>query len=129
MHGAACGRLSTAVFAPGWSSTAQVCALLLGGSVVAASSASAATIGSGACTHQIKINTDVYTAVNFRTGPGTGYTATGLLAKGTDVYWQCNKGDNGKPGAWGYVTVKSGAHKGKKGWVAAQYINVPMQLD
>ncbi|WP_030965975.1 SH3 domain-containing protein [Streptomyces sp. NRRL S-378] len=104
-------------------------ALLLGGALTTASTASAATIGSGACTHQIKINTDVYTAVNFRTGPGTGYTATGLLSKGTDVYWQCNKGSNGKPGAWGYVTVKSGAHKGKKGWVAAQYINVPMQLD
>ncbi|MER6443750.1 SH3 domain-containing protein [Streptomyces venezuelae] len=103
--------------------------LLLGGALATASTASAASIGSGACTHQIKINTDVDTAVNFRTGPGTGYTATGLLSKGTDVYWQCNKGDNGKPGAWGYVTVKSGAHKGKKGWVAAQYINVPMQLD
>lgn len=103
-------------------------ALLLGGAVATAS-ASAATVGSGACTHQIKLNTDVYTTVKFRTGPGTGYTATGQLSKGTDVYWQCNKGDNGKPGAWGYVTVKSGAHKGKKGWVAAQYINVPMQLD
>ena len=104
-------------------------ALLLGGAVATASTANAATVGSGACTHQIKLNTDVYTTVKFRTGPGTGYTATGQLSKGTDVYWQCNKGDNGKPGAWGYVTVKSGAHKGKKGWVAAQYINVPMQLD
>ncbi|MFI6113304.1 hypothetical protein [Kitasatospora sp. NPDC051164] len=104
-------------------------ALLLGGAVATASTASAATVGSGACTHQIKINTDVYTTVKFRTGPGTGYTATGQLSTGTDVYWQCNKGSNGKPGAWGYVTVKSGAHKGQKGWVAAQYINVPMQLD
>lgn len=103
-------------------------ALLLGGAVATASTASAAT-GAGACTHQIKINTDVYTTVKFRTGPGTSYTATGQLSKGTDVYWQCNKGRNDKPNAWGYVTVKSGPLKGKKGWVAAQYINVPMQLD
>ncbi|MGY4963638.1 hypothetical protein [Streptomyces sp. 900105245] len=104
-------------------------ALLLGGAVATASTASAATVGAGACTHQIKINTDVYTTVKFRTGPGTGYTATGQLSKGTDVYWQCNKGRNDKPNAWGYVTVKSGPLKGQKGWVAAQYINVPMQLD
>lgn len=104
-------------------------ALLLGGAVATASTASAATVGSGSCTHQIKINTDVYTTVKFRTGPGTKYTATGQLSKGTRVYWQCNKGDNGKPSAWGYVKVTSGAHKGKTGWVAAQYINVPMQLD
>ncbi|MFI6688379.1 SH3 domain-containing protein [Streptomyces sp. NPDC050485] len=104
-------------------------ALLLGGAVATASTASAATLGSGACTHQIKIDTDVYTTVNFRTGPGTGYTATGQLSPGTRVYWQCNKGSNGEPGAWGYVTVTSGAHKGEQGWVAAQYINVPMQLD
>ncbi|MEU0213620.1 hypothetical protein ABZ281_00380 [Streptomyces sp. NPDC006265] len=38
------------------------------------------------------------------------------------------QGRNGKPGAWGYGTVKSGAHKGT-GWVAAQYINVPVHLD
>lgn len=104
-------------------------ALLLGGAVATASTASAATVGAGACTHQIRLSTDVYTTVKFRTGPGTGYAATGQLSKGTDVYWQCNKGSNGKPGAWGYVTVKSGAHKSKKGWVAAQYITVPMQLD
>lgn len=63
-------------------------ALLLGGAVA---TASAATVGSGACTHQIKINTDVYTAVKFRTDPGTGYTATGQLSKGTDVL-RCKDG-------------------------------------
>lgn len=44
-------------------------ALILGGAVATASTASAATVGSGACTHQIKLNTDVYTTVKFRTGP------------------------------------------------------------
>ncbi|MET8582233.1 hypothetical protein ABZX39_15290 [Streptomyces collinus] len=45
--------------------------------------------GSKACTHQVKLDTRVTATVNFRTGPGTGYTSLGLLKKGQGVYWAC----------------------------------------
>lgn len=97
---------------------------------VTATTASAASpaVGASACTTSVKLNTDVNTTVRFRTGPGTKYVATGQLAKGTKVYWACNKGSTGSAKSWGLVKVKSGAHKNKIGWVARTYINTPMQF-
>lgn len=102
-------------------------ALMLGGAITMAPSASAAT--SSSCTESAKLNTDVSSTVKFRTGPGTKYTAKGQLSRGTDVYWACTKGSAGSAKSWGYVKALSGAHKGEKGWVARTYINTPMQLD
>jgi hypothetical protein len=94
-------------------------ALVLGGAVATASTASAAT--SKTCTHSAKINTHVNATVKFRTGPGG--TAKGQLSKNTRIYYACYKGN------WGYVKALSGVHKGKKGWVSRSYISIPMQLD
>jgi hypothetical protein len=90
-------------------------------------SAATATVGSRACNHSVKLNTDVSTTVKFRTGPGTKYLAKGQLPTGTKVFWSCNKGSTGSAKSWGYVKVKSGVHAGKWGWVARTYINTPMQ--
>ncbi|MER6474555.1 SH3 domain-containing protein [Streptomyces collinus] len=76
-----------------------------------------------ACTHQVKLDTRVAATVNFRNGPGTGYTSLGLLNKGQGVYWACYKGN------WGYLKPYYGAHKGHWGWVSRTYIDVPMQTD
>lgn len=102
--------------------------VVVGATATTASAASAA-VGSSACTTSVKLNTDVSTTVRFRTGPGTNYSATGQLPTGTKVYWACNKGSSGSSSSWGYVKVKSGAHKNKSGWVARIYINTPMQLN
>ncbi|MGW3361212.1 SH3 domain-containing protein [Streptomyces bungoensis] len=95
---------------------------VLGLSLAAAAPASAVT-GSTACTHQVRLDTRVTATVNFRTGPGTGYTSLGLLPKGQGVYWACYKGN------WGYLKPYYGAHKGQWGWVSRTYIDVPMQTD
>ncbi|MFJ3946155.1 SH3 domain-containing protein [Streptomyces griseoaurantiacus] len=101
-------------------------ALVLGGAVATASTASAAP-NSKSCTSKppaIDVHTYVETSnVKFRTGPSTKYTAKGLLTKGTKVYQPCQKG------AWSYIKVTSGAHKGEKGWVAGQYLAIHMVLD
>jgi hypothetical protein len=94
-------------------------ALILGGAVATASTASAANAKT--CTHSAKINTYVDATVKFRTGPGG--TAKGQLAKNTKVYYACYKGN------WGYVKAQSGVHKGEYGWVSRHYISIPMQLD
>ena len=67
--------------------------------------------------------------VNFRTGPGTGYTFKGLLYKN----------DWGKKiatkGSWIELKLgtksRSGLAKNTTGWVAEKYVSdcVPMQLD
>ncbi|MER5549670.1 SH3 domain-containing protein [Streptomyces sp. NPDC002589] len=100
--------------------------LLLGGAIATASTASAAsTVGGGACTQKVQIHSWVETAsaLKIRTGPGAGYSATGQLSQMTGVWWSCNKG------SWAYVKVERGAHKGEWGWVANQYLAVPMQTD
>ncbi|MFG3207363.1 SH3 domain-containing protein [Streptomyces sp. NPDC048192] len=101
--------------------TAVVASSVLGLTVAGAAPASAVT--SSACTHQVRLDTRVTATVNFRTGPGTGYTSTGLLMKGQGVYWACYRGN------WGYVKPYYGAHKGQYGWVSRDYIAVPMQTD
>ncbi|MEU9168593.1 hypothetical protein AB0D34_12480 [Streptomyces sp. NPDC048420] len=101
-----------------------------GMTVAATSTATAASsVGKKACTTSVGLNTTVSTTVRLRTGPGTKYLAKGQLAKNTRVYWSCNRGSTGSGTSWGYVLVKSGANKGKSGWVYRTYINTPMQLD
>jgi hypothetical protein len=94
-------------------------ALILGGAVATASTASAAT--STTCTHSAKLNTYVDATVKFRTGPAG--IAKGQLSKNTRVYYACYKGN------WGYVKAQSGVHKGEYGWVSRDYISIPMQTD
>lgn len=101
-------------------------ALLLGGAVATASTASAAgKIGGSACTKKVRIDSWIEgaKAVKFRTGPGTNYTATGQLSNMTGVYWSCSKDK------WGYIKVERGPHKGKWGWVSTRYLAVPVILD
>ncbi|MET9119515.1 SH3 domain-containing protein [Streptomyces longwoodensis] len=101
-------------------------ALILGGAVATASTASAAgKVGAGACTKKVQIHSWVESAsaLKIRTGPGTGYSATGQLSRMTGVWWSCNKG------SWAYIKVERGPHKGEWGWVAKQYLAVPMQTD
>ncbi|MFE2102836.1 SH3 domain-containing protein [Streptomyces sp. NPDC059468] len=101
--------------------TAVAASSVLGLSLATASPASAVT--GSACTHQVRLDTRVTDNVNFRTGPGKGYTSRGLLNKGQGVYWACYKGN------WGYLKPYYGAHKGQWGWVSRDYIDVPMQTD
>jgi uncharacterized protein YraI len=52
--------------------------------------------------------------VNFRSGPGTGFTSLGTLPQGTDV----DLGDCNDSGSWCAVTVN-----GKSGFVSGQYVS------
>lgn len=91
-------------------------------------SAVVSTVGTKACTEWARLNTTVSATVKLRSGPGTKYVAMRQLAKNTKVYWSCTRGLSGSGKSWGHVLVKSGANKGKSGWVARRYINTPMQL-
>ncbi|MFI1286720.1 SH3 domain-containing protein [Streptomyces sp. NPDC020858] len=62
--------------------------------------------------------------MNFRTGPGTDYTAKGTVSSNTSVRVYCTA----KGGAWAYLKVTEGAHKGTTGWIAYKWLAVPMQL-
>ncbi|MFB7763683.1 hypothetical protein [Streptomyces xiamenensis] len=92
-------------------------AVVVGGGVVAAPTASAA-VGSIACTNwsKDKGNHRVTANLNFRTGPGKSYTSKGLVLSGTGVKIQCSA-----PG-YAYVIPKSGAWKDQKGWVTLDHI-------
>ena len=100
--------------------TATALAALGGSAVVMAPTASA--VGSSGCTKDVSnyhSETEA-SALKFRTGPGTGYTAKGQLSYATDVYVGCLHGD------WSYIRVESGAHDGEYGWVYSDYIAVIM---
>ncbi|MFF7183789.1 SH3 domain-containing protein [Streptomyces sp. NPDC008222] len=100
--------------------TAVATVALLGGAAITAPSASAVTTAK--CNldepdkDYYKIDTD---RVNFRKGPGTGYTSLGLLTKGTKFTYYCTKT---YPEVWWYGKVTSGPHKGQTGWVYADYV-------
>lgn len=97
--------------------------LLVGAAAMAAPNASA--VGSSACRYHITRETSTVTAsgVNFRTGPGTGYAAKGLLYKGDKFIASCgvlkNRGEHRD--AWMYAKLshrsKSGLAAGTWGWV------------
>ncbi|MFI0813505.1 hypothetical protein [Streptomyces echinatus] len=89
---------------------------LAGGALATAPTASA--VGSTACNSDWyyfngHINTN---GVYLRSGPGTKYTARGLLSKGTRTYFYCYRSIPHQR-AWGYIKVMSGPNKGVKGWV------------
>ncbi|MET9431637.1 SH3 domain-containing protein [Streptomyces sp. NPDC003036] len=101
---------------------AAVGAVVAGGTVALAPAASA--VGSSACTKNVAdYDSQTDTTVNFRTGPGTGYTAKGTVPSSTEVRVYCTA----KGGAWAYLKVTEGAHKGKTGWIADKWLAVPMQ--
>lgn len=97
--------------------------VLVGAAAIAAPNASA--VGSSACRYNITRDTSTLTAngVNFRTGPGTGYAAKGLLYKGDKFVAHCGvlKGTVAHRQAWIYAKLshrsKSGLAAGTWGWV------------
>ncbi|MFF4531549.1 SH3 domain-containing protein [Streptomyces sp. NPDC001407] len=108
--------------------TLVTAALALGGAVAMAPTASAAggpgreACNAGSFDRVESVSTG--DGVNFRTGPGTGYTSRGLLYNGTKIYVGCfsSKG-------FAYVQVRSGAHSGQYGWVSTDYITGLWNLD
>jgi uncharacterized protein YraI len=96
---------------------AATLALLTGGAVAMAPTASA--VGSSACTWtwQWPQKMEATTAVHLRSGPSSGYTSKGILYKGNDFKEYCNKG-----WTWSYGKVLSGANAGKWGWVYSDYL-------
>jgi uncharacterized protein YraI len=92
-------------------------AVILGGAVLTAPTASAASLPK-ACNLIVTQTKEASAAVNLRSGPGTNYTSLGLLSKGTDFTEYCTKDYK-----WSYGKVTSGANKGKKGWVKYSLLN------
>ncbi|HZH27343.1 MAG TPA: SH3 domain-containing protein [Azospirillaceae bacterium] len=98
---------------------AAVLAAAFGATIATAPTASA--VGSSAC------NSGWYglpghitgSAINLRSGPGTGYASKGLLSKGTKIHFYCARWGNQ---SWDYLKVTSGPHKGIKGWVKSRYV-------
>ncbi|WP_331731917.1 hypothetical protein OG613_49210 (plasmid) [Streptomyces sp. NBC_00015] len=98
-------------------------AVLVGAAAIAAPNASA--VGSSACRYNVTRDTSTVTAngVNFRTGPGTGYAAKGLLYKGDTFVVHCGvlKGTVAHRQAWLYSKLlhrsKSRLPAGTWGWV------------
>ncbi|MEU4098047.1 hypothetical protein [Streptomyces sp. NPDC026673] len=100
---------------------ASLAALMVGGGVALAPTASA--VDSSACTYNptdvtYKINGN---GVNLRVGPSTGYSSQGLLYKsdGYIVRVQCYAAKN--QWAYGYLIKRSisGLAKGRAGWVSS----------
>lgn len=92
-------------------------AVILGGAVLTAPTASAASLPS-ACNLIVTQTKEAATSVNLRSGPGTSYTSLGILSTGTDFTEYCTKDYQ-----WSYGKVTSGANKGKTGWVKYSYLN------
>jgi uncharacterized protein YgiM (DUF1202 family) len=92
----------------------------LAGSAEAATSNS--VVGPSACGKKYPADWWLYptTNVKLRSGPGSGYSALGLLPEGTGVEAKCIA--KGKPG-WMRVYVLNGALDGRTGWVARKYIS------
>lgn len=97
--------------------TATSAAVILGGAVLAAPTASAASLPA-ACNLIVTQTKDVSDAVNLRSGPGTSYASLGVLYNGTKFTEYCTKDYQ-----WSYGKVTSGANKGKKGWVKYSLLN------
>ncbi|MER6011045.1 SH3 domain-containing protein [Streptomyces bluensis] len=93
-------------------------AVLLGGAIATAPTASAESLPKACTTIEVPEQRKVTKSiVHLRSGPGTKYTSKGLLQKGTKFDEWCNKRKS-----WSYGKVLSGANKGKKGWVAYRYL-------
>ncbi|MER7688658.1 SH3 domain-containing protein [Streptomyces sp. NPDC097610] len=96
----------------------------VGGTLATAPTASAA-VGSSRCNIKDALPGSVWETVarnvNLRSGPGTGYSSYGQLAKGTDFTYHCTYQTKDKKTLWYYATVRQGAHKGEKGWINWEY--------
>ncbi|WP_235192948.1 SH3 domain-containing protein [Streptomyces viridochromogenes] len=92
-------------------------AVILGGAVLTAPTASAASLPRE-CNLILTQTKDVSDAVHLRSGPGTGYTSLGILYNGAGFTEYCTKDYK-----WSYGKVTSGANKGKKGWVKYAHLN------
>ncbi|WP_374778580.1 SH3 domain-containing protein (plasmid) [Streptomyces sp. NBC_01310] len=105
---------------------ATVGTLLLGGVLVAATSASAA--GSSTCNIDDAKPGSVWETstsnVNLRSGPGTGYSSKGQLRSGTDFTYHCSYLTSDGKNLWYYGTVREGYHKGVSGWVSWRYAHL-----
>lgn len=96
-------------------------ATLLAGGVALAPTASA--VGSSACTANVT-DQDIwpYTdGVRFRSGPGTSFSAMGLLYESDQLTVRCRKG------SWYYVSTdtktRTGIARNTYGWISGSYIN------
>ncbi|MFF9074577.1 SH3 domain-containing protein [Streptomyces sp. NPDC014872] len=96
---------------------------------LAVTTAPAASAAEMPCKPRVYYELYTNSAVNFRTGPSTGYASKGLLYKhdwGKKV---------GSKSGWIKLQLgqksRTGLAKGSTGWVAAKYLSdcVPMQLD
>lgn len=94
-------------------------AVLVGGAVLAAPTASAASLPK-ACDWEWGWSTQnkATATVNLRKGPGTKHASLGILQKGTRFTEYCNKEFK-----WDYGKVTSGPNKGKWGWVKSEYLD------
>ncbi|UXY29457.1 SH3 domain-containing protein [Streptomyces sp. HUAS TT20] len=97
--------------------TAASAAVILGGAVLTAPTASAASLPK-ACNLINTQTKSVSMAVHLRSGPGTKYTSLGILHKGARFTEYCTKDYK-----WSYGKVTNGPNKGKKGWVKYSYLN------
>ncbi|MFD4764013.1 SH3 domain-containing protein [Streptomyces sp. NPDC058439] len=97
--------------------------VLLGGAVALAPAANA--VGSSKCNIKDAKPGSVWKTttgnVNLRSGPGTGYSSKGQLAKGTNFTYHCTYKTSDGKNLWYYSTVRQGAHKGVTGWVSWKY--------
>ncbi|MET8289457.1 MULTISPECIES: hypothetical protein [unclassified Streptomyces] len=93
-------------------------AVMLGGAIATAPTASAAdssSCDSARYTLTAHINTN---GVNLRSGPGTKYTSKGLLSKGTKDRLYCHSPQTSATVPyWDYIKVTTGPNKNIKGWV------------
>ncbi|WP_445517266.1 SH3 domain-containing protein [Streptomyces sp. NEAU-174] len=95
-------------------------ALLTGGAITLAPTASAA--GSSTCTYNLADFTGTAdgNGINYRTGPSTNYTAKGRLYDGDRLRIYCGKGQ------WYYSKLakrsKGGLAKGTTGWIRSDML-------
>lgn len=100
------------------SAAAATTAVIVGGAVLTAPAASAASLPKS-CTwewawpQKMEITSDV----NLRSGPGKKYTSLGILYKGARFTEYCDKNHS-----WSYGKVASGPNNGKWGWVKTDYV-------
>ncbi|MCF1593385.1 SH3 domain-containing protein [Streptomyces muensis] len=100
------------------SAAAATTAAILGGAILAAPTASAASLPKS-CTwewawpQRMEATSDV----NLRSGPGTKYASLGILFKGARFTEYCDKDHD-----WSYGKVTSGPNNGKWGWVKSDYV-------
>ncbi|MCL1950909.1 MAG: hypothetical protein FWF59_14405 [Turicibacter sp.] len=68
-----------------------------------------------------ELNVQLFTvrsnSTNFRSGPGTGYTALGQVHAGTSLSLVRQQS------GWGLFNIQSGANAGRQGWIQMNLVN------